>query len=632
MPKGWWPRRPCSSLAFCHTRRGSAAGHARPFLAARRFRHTHRTGPFAKTTGGTNNVAYHGSTALLFSSKAATTTIRATTSALSASTLPTTTMTIGTLLTQASPLALIAYALLALYFATECAFYFYFHRVIVPKANQRVKPQPYLDYPHATDRHRLLERILQRLQQQAVREKVPISTVLTQFFIQWFAKDETKNDDDAKTNNLLPGLMRTQSSTWTSSTASTTDASTQASTTADDSSSISSTEEEDLNAAAAAATTTTSTTSSSLSSHQPKAFWSIPGIGHAQITSFLAWALFAKEHDALTAQELAELDLCLDILRVRTGLVFPNLPQSPYTARRLCLEDVSPLHRPLLVYVAVEAMRWGASWLLRLYGFRPTNHKLVPGWYRPGKSRRKEDVSSPPQLPLVFFHGIAPAGLAFYLPMIRALTNDGRPTLLVEQVSISGRLGTFGAVNETEMMQAVQDMIDETIDADPATRGLPLLWAGHSFGSCPLAWMVRHEKLVKRTAGLHLLDPVTILLSEPAVMMNFLYSREVSKIRMVAASEVFTEYYLRRHFAWYNAEAWVDEQADYPVTVALSECDEIVNAPAVAAYLSAYPHAVRTIFWPGARHAQCVSSPSKWRQLQQSLWQQEATYWQKQQS
>jgi hypothetical protein len=476
------------------------------------------------------------------------------------------------------------------------------------------------------------------LEQQAAREKVPISHVLSNFFIQWFSQED---DHDVTTTGTTttgetrpPGLVRSQSSRFSSSSSSsgtgstttttTTTAST-SSTTTDDASSISSTEEEEIGERQGAKRDTRVVDMF----HHKMSSWSIPGIGHTEISQFLAWALFAKEYEALTEVEQSELSLCLNILQIRTGLVFPVLKSSPYQPRRLSQEDVSPLHRPLLVYMAIEVLRFGACVLLRWNGFIPTHSNGVVGWYRPQQSTKSTDDI--PQLPLIFFHGIAPGGLAFYLPMIRALISDGRPTLLVEQVSISGRLGTFGAVNETEMIEAVGNMIKETIDADPATRNLPLLWAGHSFGSCPLVWMLRHTHLKKRTAGIHLLDPVTILLSEPDVMNNFLYNREISKIRMVAASELFTEMYLRRHFAWYNAEAWIDEKSDYLLTVALSGCDEIVNSPKVAAYLSQYPQHVKTIYWEHARHGTQLLSPRKWRQLQQSLWQQEAAYWQKQQ-
>lgn len=534
----------------------------------------------------------------------------------------------------------------ACYLVIELAFYIYFHTVLVPRANQRIPANPYLDYPRVTDRHLLLQRVLERLQHKAVVEGVPLSTVLTKFFVQWFGKVQDSSSQKSSTittrlKSAMPALMRTQSSSWTTQTttsSSSTNSSSNSSTASalDDTDSITSTEEE--------APLPSAPLSSASASEPPPAFWSIPGIGNDEITEFLAWALFAKDNAELTACERQELAKCLDVLRVHSGLVFPPLTQSPYRPRRLCLEDVSPLHRPLLVYVWVEVLRAAAGVVLRLAGFRPTRNSALPGWYRPGpQNRQKQQASSSDSsnknnqeatssLPLIFFHGIAPAGLTFYLPMILSIVSDKRPTLLVEQPSISGRLLTFGALDETEMMQAVEEMVAETIDVDPTTRQLPLLWAGHSFGSCPLTWMWRRSTLKSRTAGLLLLDPVTILLSEPAVMLNFLYTREISKIRMVAASELFTEYYLRRHFAWYNAEAWVaDIASETQVTVALSECDEIVDAPAVAAHLKTQP-SVRTIYWPTARHAHCVTSPTKWRQLQQALWEQESLYWRQQSS
>lgn len=544
----------------------------------------------------------------------------------------------------------VAYAALAVYLLAEAAFYAYFHLVLVPRANRRQPPSPFLDYPDPTDRHHLLLRILGRLEQQAARDGVSIRTVLTDFFVQWFG-EENDNNDPAAAEDLHNGSsgtpstaaavavpsssrMKPQSSNLTASTVSTSSTtSSSASSASDDASSISSNEEEEPMASVDAATAPSSSSSSS------SQFWSIPGLGQHEMAEFLAWAFFTKEVVELTDTEQRELDRCLAILQSRVGLVFPEQPvtQSPYKARRLCLEDVSPLHRPMLVYIWVEAVRFVMKLALRCNGFRPTGgHAGLPGWYRPGRTSSSTGDGDRPLLPLVFFHGIAPAGLAFYLPMIFNLVSDGRPTLLVEQPGISGRYGTFGALSETEMMQAVQDMIHETIDADTSTAHSPLLWAGHSFGSCPLTWMLRHPSLRQRTAGLLLLDPVTILLSEPAVMLNFLYSRQISKIRMVAASELFTEYYLRRHFSWYNAEAlWIDDnrtdaESSYAVTVALSACDEIVDAPKVASYLEAYRHQVRTIYWPDARHGYCISSPTKWRQLQQALWQQEDAYWQKQ--
>ena len=121
-----------------------------------------------------------------------------------------------------------------------------------------------------------------------------------------------------------------------------------------------------------------------------------------------------------------------------------------------------------------------------------------------------------------------------------------------------------------------------------------------------------------------LLDPVTILLSEPDVMTNFLYANEISKIRMVASSELFTEYYLRRHFAWYNSEIWLEDinEKDCKLLVCLAEKDEIINARKVKQEVQRHSKG-KLLFWEGAAHADCVTSPSKWRQVKQHMLEQE---------
>ena len=107
--------------------------------------------------------------------------------------------------------------------------------------------------------------------------------------------------------------------------------------------------------------------------------WNIPGLGRPQITEFLAWALFTQERADLSIAEHEELDRCLAILQSRVGLVFPeeeeesSPPPYQYKARRLCLENLSPLHRPMLVYICVEVVRALAGLVLRCNGFRPTH-------------------------------------------------------------------------------------------------------------------------------------------------------------------------------------------------------------------------------------------------------------------
>ena len=106
-----------------------------------------------------------------------------------------------------------------------------------------------------------------------------------------------------------------------------------------------------------------------------------------------------------------------------------------------------------------------------------------------------------------------------------------------------------------------------------------LTLVGHSFGSCTVSWLIASKQL-QNVKQVVLLDPVAVLLSEPDVMVNFLYGQKLDQIRLVASSELFTEYYLRRHFAWYNSELYL-EDVDCPLLVCLSGQDTIVNASKV---------------------------------------------------
>jgi hypothetical protein len=392
--------------------------------------------------------------------------------------------------------------------------------------------------------------------------------------------------------------------------------------------------------------------------------WTIPEITKESMDKFLAWALFAKDITTMSPVELEELDRCYQVLYEKVKLTFhhhadgasvnrndshraaPRTTEPPsirLQPRLLSLEDVSPWHRPLALYILVMMGRVLAGLFLRLAGFqRAVSTNGVVGWYRPGQVQT--------HLPLLFFHGIAPAGLLFYIPLVLwglLSNNDDRPCFLFENPNISCRI-QFDALDEQQTVDGVQEIVEKYL----SDYSGPLSLCGHSFGSCQLTWMLILSKpgFRQRLQQFVLLDPVTILLYEPDVLNNFLYSRGMSKIRLVAGSELFVEHFLRRHFAWYNAEVGLDElllqsssslsqcqsvdgrfqsMTNPPIhaVIALSGRDEIVNAPKVQKYIdrfvetnqSAVGNRLRFIYWPTARHAACVTSIRKWRHIKMQM-------------
>lgn len=145
-----------------------------------------------------------------------------------------------------------------------------------------------------------------------------------------------------------------------------------------------------------------------------------------------------------------------------------------------------------------------------------------------------------------------------------------RPIFLFENRAISCLIGWEPLTEEQTV-----DGVVETLKHFGHYHS-PISLVRHSVGSCSIAWLLGSKSL-PNVRQVVLIDPVAILLSEPDVMANFLYSDRLDKIRMVASSELFTKYYLRRHFAWYNSELWLDD-VECLLIVCLSEQDDIVNA------------------------------------------------------
>ena len=566
------------------------------------------------------------------------------------------------------------------YVASELVFYLFFHWHLIPHANQHRAGDLCHDYPEPLDRVRLCRRILGRLEQKALRlaaqqqqqqqqvkeqrtnadnmstkknqsEFAALATschqeVIRGFLLQWFehkprVESHSKSLDKATTTmhrqgsssvNQLPHVLGTESSSLASSL-----------------SDVSSIQSDD------GGSSSTATTTPHRAALVP---WTIPGLKQYAVFEFFAWAFYVKEVADLNKVERQSVQGCLDSLRDLTGLVLEEDDEPCwYEPRRISLETVNSIHRPWMVYALVGASQSIARHvLLPWFGFRrvvahgrKSTHNNdtccsppLVAWYRPASSpRNKHKVC-------LFFHGIAPAGVLCYLPMIQALLGKRQQELvLVENPSVSCQfhaLPNFDGHSEQETVEGIQDILDQL---GLATHRHKLTLMGHSFGSCPITWMLRRRHLVSAQLDhVVLLDPVTLLLSDPTVMTRFLYEhdgRDKAHIRFLVATELFTEYYLRRHFFWYNSELWLE---DYVTcnntttlpkteetntsknpdrwTIVLSGKDEIVPAPVVQEHVSHLKDNCNfdncnLIYWPHSNHANCVMSPRRWHVMKQFL-------------
>jgi pimeloyl-ACP methyl ester carboxylesterase len=512
--------------------------------------------------------------------------------------------------------------LLACYLLVEIGFYFLFHYYLIPRANERTPPSPFRDY--GNDRHKLLLRILHRIEWMCEKTDRNVRQFITKFLLECFHPvivESSSSSLKKSSSSPPPPLQQASSESMSSSLPGT----------PSETSSLGGNEDDTATERSESGTTTPNNGNASTgtdTNSNNKELWVIPGLGRDDADEFFCWAFFGKVKKDMVPWELVELQECYDEMQKRLGLTFAPASDCGWKLepRRLTLEDVNPLHRPLLVYIIVLAIKMAAGLFLRAVGYQRIVSKKtgVTGWYRPAK-----DGASAKLLPMIFFHGIAPAGLVLYLPMVLlGLATDGRAVFLFENDSISCNI-SFEALTEESTVEGVTELLDRYLDPDTE-----LSLVGHSFGSCQLTWLLHAPALRHRIRQFVLMDPVTILLSDPDVMVNFLYTDSVSKIRMVAASELFTEYYLRRHFAYYNCELWLEDLPETTaVLVALSEQDEIVNSPKVLQEIQMHSEdhletkedrdRLQVIYWEKVGHASCVSSPVKWKELKEQMLRQE---------
>lgn len=364
---------------------------------------------------------------------------------------------------------------------------------------------------------------------------------------------------------------------------------------------------------------------------------------------FISWAFFGVHYSTVQAcpEMLKALDEIYGILEKDADLIFEPGRNVNFRPRCFTFEEVNSLYRPYGVYAGVAFMRLFANLILLIIGFRHyTCERGLRYWHRSSNSINKRS-------PFLFFHGIAPGGHAPYLPMIflglLRRSSSHRDIFFFENKSVSYSM-CFDAVSEEDTVHGVLEAIEEHLGCQQERN---LTFCGHSLGSCQLTYMIKSTQLRQRIQSLIFIDPVSILLSEPDVMINFLYTRRENeeledasgkwihkvirfvneaKIHLVASSELFIEYYLRRNFAWYNSELWLaDIPSECNVLVCLSEHDEIVNSPKVEREVLDHNKSVSTqatgqrgprvekITWKGVGHAHCITHPDKWTDIHHAM-------------
>lgn len=495
------------------------------------------------------------------------------------------------------------WSILLLYAAVEINFYLVYKYHLVPQANIPTERQPVRAFgcQDGQDRFMLLRRILDRLERTCAATGEDMLQATAQYMVGWYRFEPHK--DPKRRSHPKPPPMRRVSTITTDSD------SIGHNSDGDDSESDS--EWEDC------------TGRTAFTKSNGDLVWTDSRVDGCEKTNIYKWAMHTLYYD-----DVKKLMACFfidkrvedcdeednKVLNYLMGYLIDHfslkckMGSNPIvTARTLTLDDVTSWHRPLAVYAGFYAMQWSKAISLWMLGFQYNETKTgLTYWYRPASFKDAPN-------PLLFFHGIAPGGSTIYLPMLLGgVANDGRALFLFENKSVSCH-PSFKVVSEDETIAGVQEALD--IYYPKGDIGL----MGHSFGSFQLTWMI-YSPLRDRIRQFALLDPVSILLSEPDLIVNF---EECTPLFQIFLRELWTQFYVRRHFSWHRSELWLDDlPEDVDVFFGLAESDQIVNAPKVLREVQifgsvnpAFKRQTTTVFWPRGLHGDCLYMPSHWRDI-----------------
>jgi pimeloyl-ACP methyl ester carboxylesterase len=320
------------------------------------------------------------------------------------------------------------------------------------------------------------------------------------------------------------------------------------------------------------------------------------------VREWLAWGLFHVHAVAnLSPAQAAELEGLISLFETQLA-PGARIPEGYNPSARLfkfSAEPVTYSHRPLALYAVIHFVLQevvAPTWMGRCDFTRHTQGGLV-FWYRPGRG--------PASLaPLVFVHGLG-IGVMPYKAVIASFCNladdqrplqpgrgdgtcsglAGRALIVVELQAVSMRL----APPELHRDDFVADM-RQALARFGHVQGA--VFAGHSYGSFTLAWLVHRAADLVR--GLVLLDPACLLLHLPSVLTNILYRGASNSferfLNYLIREELFFNAHARRWFFWYANALFLEDvdTAEVPTMVLLSEQDEIIPVKATRAYVLGY--------------------------------------------
>jgi pimeloyl-ACP methyl ester carboxylesterase len=232
-------------------------------------------------------------------------------------------------------------------------------------------------------------------------------------------------------------------------------------------------------------------------------------------------------------------------------------------------------------------------------------------FYRPPTNTAEENgTDTKAKTPIVFCHGLG-VGYVHYLWTLWALPATS-PVYLLDFPNITMTLGAETQPSVVDTTLLVKDMLQ--IDGHRSA-----CFVAHSFGSICVSWLLNSRDAAIRSLvkSAVLIDPISLMLFDPAVAFNFVHRRPSNSVQIMmsyfVSQELYISHTLARMFSWSHAALFLDDVPEHVrVEVMLSGDDAIVPAKLVRAYVDRH-QLQRTLRRNGVKGKQGVSEATTGR-------------------
>ncbi|KAF2443170.1 hypothetical protein P171DRAFT_522791 [Karstenula rhodostoma CBS 690.94] len=352
---------------------------------------------------------------------------------------------------------------------------------------------------------------------------------------------------------------------------------------------------------------------------------SLEDLRRENLKEWLLWALFDRQGPP--GDDDDELEEYVEAVEEMLGKnIRPGW--GPGTCLRPNFRKFSVSHRSLTYYMLVGTIDFWTSMILLISGFtfyrQPRGKFLKTFPLRPLTLLAPNQSAAPnfsyfyrPHLstthrPIVLIHGLG-IGLAAYLPLLLMMPKD-IGILAIEVLPTSSRI--------TEALPLPADQAREIGDIIAQQNLSAFVFIAHSHGTFFAKLLLETPFLAARMERMVLVDPIAILLHVPDVAYNATSRtpKHPNELHMAwaATAEPDIAFTLAKRFCWRSHILWQDDLLRCPTTVVVGSDDCLVNAEAIAAYVTKGP--------PRPDPASVVSKPDlQWSWDDRKSW--EANFW-----